>query len=138
MGVTVIEPGRLVRVEPDTLGAKEILEFAEALIEEHGWIKTKAAPGAAAPSRPAEQTTKTGFTLHGAIGEAARRSSTPHSMGTAYHGKDSSPARPLRNAVDVLLVEATHGNNDIGINDSADTVDEVLKASRQARGAEAL
>lgn len=127
--VTVIEPGRLVKVDPDKLDAHDILEFAEVLIEEHGWLQHDSGD------------TGRGFSLHGAVGEAARRAVTPHSVST-YVSKDNSTgkredpgARELRDAANELLV-AMHGKTDIEINDAASTVDEVLVASRQARGAE--
>lgn len=79
MGVTVIEPGRLVRVDPDEVNADDVLDFGAAMIEEQGHVVRDSGDA----SR--------GWSIHGAIGEAARRV-------TGESGKDGPRARELRNA----------------------------------------
>lgn len=84
MGVTVIEPGRLVRVDPDEVSADDVLDFGAALIEEQGHIV-----------RDSGDATR-GWSIHGALGEAARRV-------TGESGKDGPMARQLRDAAALQL-----------------------------------
>lgn len=117
MTVTVIEPGRLVLVEPDGLDARDIIELGEALIEEHGWVQNDGGNEAR------------GWSIHGAVGEAANRA-------TGSKGKDTQDARPLRDEAARLISEADQGHRtEQDINDSAPSVDEALLAMRRARGA---
>lgn len=115
MSVTEIQPGRLVKVEPDELDAKDVLELGEALIEEHGWVQQTGG----------DETI--GWSIHGAVGEAAKRA-------TGEHGKDGARARPLRDEAARLVAEAHGGATEIAVNDNAGSVGEVLAAMRAARG----
>lgn len=136
MGVQVIESGKLVKIEPDDrVTPQEILEFAEELIKTDGWNKSVGLDASIV------NTPQGGWTLHGAVGEAARRSATEPSAPTyrqkdyASHDQTHPGARELRDDVDTLLMQV-HGKTDIEINDVATSVDEVLAASRLARGAD--
>lgn len=121
MTVVEIERGKLVQVLPDALNAKDIIEFAEALIEEEGWVQ---GTGGAAGQ---------GWSIHGAIGEASDRV-TP-APGGNRQGKDNPTARPLRNEAAALLTETDpQHRNEMEINDQAQDVDEALVAMRRARG----
>lgn len=113
--VTVITPGKVVRVGPDELDADDILEFGQALIQEQGWVKGESGDA-----------TK-GWSIHGAVGEAARRA-------TGASAKDDGRARPLRNEAAAQLAAANEGKTEAELNDSADTVDQVLALMGAARG----
>lgn len=116
MGVTVIEPGRLVLVEPDQLDANDILDFGAALIEEHGHMTGDSGD---------EQK---GWSIHGAVGEAARRA-------TGSHAKDDPASRVLRDEA-ARKIMATHERTEFEVNDSA-TKDEAVAAMRAAISTEA-
>lgn len=111
MAVTIISPD-LVRVEPDGLTADDILDFGAALIEEHGWRTDD--------SGNAED----GWSIHGAVGEAARRA-------TDSHAKDSEASRPLRDEA-ARQVEATHGAPEFFVNDNATGPQMAVDAMRAA------
>jgi hypothetical protein len=125
--VTDIHPGRLVKVHPPAFGARDVIELAESLIETHGWVKGDGGDA----SR--------GWSIHGAIGEAAARATSSQ--------KDSTSARPFRDAAAVLVADAdvelrrAHGvpeparRTEMEINDQAGDVGEVLGVMRAARGA---
>lgn len=114
--VEEIHPGRLVRIGPARINVNDVLELAEALIEEHGHIKRDS--GSAA----------TGWSLHGAIGEAAKRA-------VAAHGKDSPEARPLRDAANEALMAAHGGRTDIQLNDEPRcTKRRAIRVLQHARG----
>lgn len=113
--VTVITPGKVVRVGPDELDADDILEFGQALITEQGWVK--------GTSGDASQ----GWSIHGAIGEAARRA-------TGSSAKDSGDARSLRNDAAAQLAAAHNDRSEADLNDTADTKDQVLALMGAARG----
>lgn len=122
MSTTVIEPGRLVRVDPDVLNADDILEFGAALIEEHGHVT--------GDSGDVDQ----GFSIHGAIGEAASRA-------TGDSGKNSDRARTLRDAA-AEKIRARHmptaasGNQaEYEVNDNAPAPAAAVDAMLAARGA---
>lgn len=103
--VEVVTPGKLVRVGPARVNVNDVLELAEALIEEEGWRKTYGSPDndPGGPEQPP-------YTIHRAIGEAAKRA-------VAGHGKDDAAARPLRDEANERI-KATHGGrNDIELND---------------------
>lgn len=115
--VTEIQPGKLVKVEPDALDAKDVIELAEVLIEEHGWVQGSGGDQAS------------GWSIHGAIGEAARRA-------TGAGAKDYGDAPSFRNQAAVLVTGADPlGRTEMEINDQAQTVDEALAVMRKARGA---
>lgn len=117
MSVTEIVPGKLVKVEPDGLGAKDVIELGEALIEEHGWVTGDSGD----ESR--------GWSIHGAIGEAAKRA-------TGSTGKDSTEARPLRDEAARMMTESDpNRRGEFEINDQAQSVDHAVAAMRAARGA---
>lgn len=113
MSVTEIRPG-VVKVEPDQLDENDVIELGEALIEEHGWVKNTGGDE------------KQGFSIHGAIGEAAKRA-------TGEHEKDGPRSRTLRNAAAAKIGDL--GKNEIQANDDATDVAEVLGIMREARGA---
>lgn len=98
MSVTVISP-TVVKVEPDELNADDILEFAEALIEEHGHYTGDSGSSSA------------GWSIHGAIGEAAMRA-------TGEGGKDGSKSRVLREAAKDR-VESSTGKTEFAANDES-------------------
>jgi hypothetical protein len=114
--VTVITPGKVVRVGPDELDADDILEFGQALIEEQGWVKGESGDA-----------TK-GWSIHGAVGEAARRA-----MGQTSKS-DYGPGRDLRNEAAAQLAAANDGRTEADLNDTADTVDQVLALMGAAKG----
>lgn len=112
-----MKPGTLVEVVPDGVGVNDVIELAEALIEEHGNVKGDSG------------SEKGGWSIHGAIGEAARRA-------TDSNAKDSVRARPFRDKAATLLMETDpEGRGEFVINDDAQNVGEVLAAMRLARGA---
>jgi hypothetical protein len=130
MSVTEIQPGRLVMVGDTPFGSDDIIELAEALIEENGWVK---GDGGNASK---------GWSIHGAIGEAS---------GRAYGGNSSQKGgtkeRPLRDDAAQKVSDADMAmrstpdvpaprRNEMQINDSAQSVDEVLAVMRAARGAD--
>ena len=114
--VTVITPGKVVRVGPDELDADDILEFSQALIREQGWVKGKSGDAAG------------GWSIHGAVGEAARRA-----MGQTSKS-DSGPGRQLRDDAAAQLAAAHGGKTEVELNDTADTVEQVLALVGAARG----
>lgn len=113
MTTTVIRPG-VVKVEPDQLDENDVMEFAEALIEEHGHVKNTGGDAG------------TGWSIHGAIGEAARRA-------TGEGGKDGSRSRVLRDAAATKIADLGRGT-EITINDASDQAG-AIAALREARGA---
>lgn len=114
MGVTVIHPGRLVKVEPDEIDEKDTLEVAEAMIEEQGHIQGDSGDE------------NRGWSIHGAIGEAARRV-------TDSQGKDNSEPRALRDAAAQLLLDH-HQASEIVLNDDPGTTkDRAISLMREAR-----
>lgn len=125
MTTTVIRPGRLVRVEPSKISGRHVLELAEALIEEFGHMKGDSGD----ESR--------GFSIHGAIGEAAKRITTSNDKG-------SDRARSLRDEAK-NLVERHHNEGRAGdapwkteasLNDDpAVGKDEAIALIREAREA---
>lgn len=126
MGVTVIDPGRLVLVEPDGLDAKDVLELAGAIIEEQGW--SKGSSGGSSLEGGA------GWSIHGAVGEAARRAK-------GVSDKSSDAARPLRDEAKALIESAYAAahpgepvKTEFQINDDAADVTEALAAIDAARG----
>ena len=74
---TLDQAGRRVRVGPGDPGAKDVLEYAQLLIETEGWNQIN--------TSGQESSRTTGWSLHDSIGEACRRLSstdpTPHSRG---------------------------------------------------------
>lgn len=114
----------VLRVEPGEIDAKDVLELADALIEDGGW---------AGPGQPSvDSTTGPGpYTLHHAIGRAADRLTANRQTGTTY-GKGNTQATKLRDEANRLIKKAT-GKTDIQLNDQAGTVDEILSALRRAR-----
>lgn len=118
-----IERGKILKVGEAGVMPQDILEFAEALIEEEGWRDThageNAGDGASAP-----------WTIHQAIGEAARRMEPVQETAR----KDGPVARPLRDTAAQLLYDV-HGKTDIELNDEATTQDEALAFMRAAREA---
>lgn len=113
--VTVIEPGKLVRVDPPALNVDDVIEFAEALIEEEGHVKGEGGEG------------KRGWSIHGAIGEAAKRA-------TGEGGKDGTRSRELRNQATAKLTEAFPQQNEYELNDTAADGSEAIERLQQARG----
>lgn len=111
--VTVIDGGKTVIVGPDDLTADDILEFGAALIEEHGHKK--------GDSGDASQ----GWSIHGAVGEAARRA-------TGESGKDGPRSRVLREVAAQQLF-AKHGKGEFEVNDAAPTPAEAVHAMLDAR-----
>lgn len=119
MSVTVIEPGKLVRVDPDEVNADDVLEFGAALIREHGHHVGDSGDE------------KHGWSIHGAVGEAARRIAN-------VSAKDADPARELRDAAAQRLrdfhfpvepdLKQTMAPNtaEYQLNDTAADVDEVI------------
>lgn len=75
MAVKVLGAG-YVGIEPDVLDWTDVLLDAQALIEEHGWVKNTSGDASK------------GFSLHGAIGQAAAT--------LTGEGKDAPVARTLR------------------------------------------
>lgn len=110
--VTVIKPGKIVLVRPDALDEDDILDFAAAIVEEQGWVKGQGGDATQ------------GWSIHGAVGEAARRA-------TDSSGKDSTSARPLRDKA-AAKVLAIHGKGEVELNDSLDTPAEAVIRLRQA------
>lgn len=125
MSVTEIEPGRLVRVEPEKVTADDILEFGAAMIEEQGHVKNDSGDA------------NRGWSIHGAVGEAARRA-------TGESAKDGAASRPLREAAASQLLdhhfpgvpaktptEAEHELNDTA-SGAAEAADRMLAARKGA------
>lgn len=112
--------GRTVRVGEDLLDARDVIEVGEALIERDGWLQRDSGDAAR------------GWSLHGAIGEAAKRLGE-HGTG---HDKGGPVARPLRDAATKLLEKVLpDGETEFTFNDKADDADAVIALMRAARGA---
>jgi len=114
MTVTVIRPGRLVQVEPDKLTADDIIDFAAALIEVHGWVQHDSGDE------------KRGWSIHGALGEASRRA-------TQSRGKDDSAARRFRDQANAQI-KAKYDMDDIKLNDTSANADEAVQRLLNAKG----
>lgn len=115
MAVTVITPGKLVKVTPDELDVNDILDFGAAIIEEQGHKKGDGGSG----DGP--------WSIHGAIGEAARRA-------TGQMSKGADDTRPLRDEAAERLAEAYPDmGGEIAMNDR-DDVDQA-RAVELMRGA---
>lgn len=112
--VTVITPGRLVRVEPDRIDADDIIEFAGALLFAHGWIKGDSGDE------------HRGWSIHGAVGEAARRA-------TGAGTKDAREARILRDQV-AGMVAAKYGQSEFEVNDTSHTREEAVGRLLNTKG----
>lgn len=112
--VELITPN-VVKVGPGELDELDILEYAEALIEEHGHRVGDSGDE------------KQGWSIHGAVGEAAKRA-------TGSSAKDSGTARPLREAA-AAAVERTSGKTEFVANDEAKDKTEAVAILRAARGA---
>lgn len=116
--VTVITPGRFVRVEPDKVDADDILEFAAALIARYGWVKGDSGDE------------HRGFSIHGAIGEAAKRA-------TLSHHKGETASRKLREAAKAQMEKSYSGRGgltEFEINDTCTASHEAVSRILSARG----
>lgn len=123
MAVDVIEPGRRVRVTPDAPNGADVLEYAEALIEEEGWN-----PGVREGAPYQESSPSTGWTLHDAVGEANRRLFREGGKeGIMIEGGTTRSV--AQTAIGTVLGDAT----DMQFNDKAANAEEVLAVLRQAR-----
>lgn len=112
--MTIITPGELVEVSPDEIDEKDTLEVAELLIDEHGHFKNDSG----------DETR--GWSIHGAVGEAARRV-------TDSSGKDQDGPRALRNSAAALLL-SKHGHGENVLNDDPATdKDRAMRLIREAR-----
>jgi hypothetical protein len=117
-----VEDQKILKVE-DRVTPQDILEFAEALIEEQGWRATQ--PGGDAGGGDTAP-----WTIHQAIGEAARRLEPD----PATARKDGPVARPLRDEATALLSDH-HGKTDIELNDECASQTQAIEILRAARGA---
>lgn len=111
MSVTVIREG-LVRVDPDRVGPDDILEFGARIIEEHGWVTHESG------------SVEKGFSIHGAVGEAARRA-------TGTHDKGAWSARALRDETREQF-EIFHGKGEYPANDEAESAEVAVGLMRAA------
>jgi hypothetical protein len=124
--ITVVEKGKVIHVEPDLFGAKDILEVAQALIETFGWNNTT--KGKYTPSSEEQ-----GYTLHDAIGEAGVRITAANGMvgskeGFGYRaGAESLVERhtPLRMNIRLSTKDA---------NDAARSKEQIIRILEKARG----
>lgn len=110
MTAILVEPN-YVRVEPDSVTARDVINLAIVLIEEQGW---KQGDGGSPPGP---------WSLHGAIGEAAK-------LVTDGYSKDNTEARKLRDEANEEL--GFREGEDITFNDKAADVHEVVAKLREA------
>jgi hypothetical protein len=130
--MAVIEMEGRLRITPDEVDAKDVLEYAELLIETEGWNPFKG------DSRQ-ESSDKVGWTLHDAIGEANRRLLPRHGkegprLSTGKNARDDAMAKLFAALPRRKWLQGV-SEPDKTFNDRVTEVEEVLKVLRKARGA---
>lgn len=126
-----------VRVSPPTVDVCDILEYAQALIEEHGWRQGQRVPN----TEDWPEVAKNGLSLHDAVGMACYRLSgetgtkaTPARTGGSSkdfpvgdRGSEYGYSGTMRTkATELLTAHLPSGMTDITFNDKATNVTEVL------------
>lgn len=134
-----------VRIGPPVVNATDVLEYALALIEEHGWRQGPRIPD----NEDWPEVAKNGLSLHDSIGmacyvlsgEAAtqtrsqpRQSGYGHSKDFPVSGRASNYGYhgTLREQATEYVTQATGGVSDIEFNDAAGGDAEVLDVLRKA------
>lgn len=133
MSTQVLAPGRTVLVGPDQASAADVIDYAEALIEEEGWFKMD-------PSKPEiTSSPDRGWTLHDAVGEAnIRLTGTEQGARGSKEGIKLSSGQMTRQAATEAIktaLPASAKGDDKVFNDKAKSKAEVLKVLRKAREA---
>lgn len=118
-----------VRVKPPVVDTCDILEYARALIEEHGWRQGERVPN----TEQWDEVAKNGLSLHDAVGMACYRLSGEvgtHVGRQGHSSKDfptSAPSGGLRQeTTKAILAQLPRDMNDIQFNDAATDVSEIL------------
>jgi hypothetical protein len=127
-----------VTVSPPVVNVCDILEYARALIEEHGWRQGPRVP----ENEDWPEVAKNGLSLHDAIGMACYRLSgetgATRRGSRAYNSKDF-PTKYGSLRADTTTAVTKHilgGKDDVRFNDAAKDVDEVLAVLNAAIGEE--
>lgn len=114
-GIKLIQLGRLVRIDPAYVDTNDVIELAEALIEEHGHVQQDSGDATR------------GWSIHGALGEAAHRL-------TNDQGKDKPTARRFRDDAAARIL-ANEGRTELEVNDDPATDKQAaIDVLRRARG----
>ncbi len=137
-----------VRIDPPVVNATDVLEYALALLEEHGWRKGPRVPD----NEDWPEVAKHGLSLHDSIGMACfvlsgesqtqtRTASRPaggnsKDFPTSRRASDFGYDGTLREISTQFVKEVAalndHAFDDISFNDQASNVDQVLDVLREA------
>lgn len=117
-----------VKLKPPVVDVLDILEYAKALLEEHGWRQGERVPNTEEWDLVAEN----GLSLHDAIGMACYRLSGE--AGSSARGTKGSSNKDFSSGGHSFRVEATEavkkhipgGKNDIAYNDEAKSVGQIF------------